>query len=62
MRDGYSQNMLFLFFLQVNLAEAFTFDHDITLLIDYEDSFTPHVVYEEGDPDGGKLSKITIIL
>jgi hypothetical protein len=39
--------------LQVNLAEAFTFDHDISLTVQYEDMYRPQVIIEKGVSDCG---------
>ena len=46
--------------VQFVLAEVFKFDHDLSILIEYENRDTPQVVLEMGNASAGKKQMITL--
>ncbi|KAL3888728.1 hypothetical protein ACJMK2_001091 [Sinanodonta woodiana] len=47
---------------KVTLAEEFTFDHDLSVLVEYKDCNTPQIVLEKGDPLSGGLLKEDLLM
>lgn len=47
---------------KVTLGEDFKFDHDLCLLVQYEEPFTPQVVLEDGNPEAEGLLKEEILM
>lgn len=38
---------------KVSIGDEFKFDHDLCLLVEYEEPFKPQVVLEDGNPEAG---------
>ncbi|KAK3598702.1 hypothetical protein CHS0354_003259 [Potamilus streckersoni] len=49
-------------FAKVTLAEEFKFDHDLSVLVEYEDCNVPQVVLEKGDPHSGGMLKEDVLM
>ncbi|KAL3888727.1 hypothetical protein ACJMK2_001090 [Sinanodonta woodiana] len=47
---------------KVTLAEEFTFDHDLSVLVEYEECNLPQIVLEKGDPLSGGLLKEDVLM
>ncbi|KAL3888733.1 hypothetical protein ACJMK2_001093 [Sinanodonta woodiana] len=47
---------------KVSLADDFKFDHDISVLVEYENCNVPQIVLEKGDPHSGGLLKEDVLM